>query len=243
MSALYFKEIRSFLSSLMGYVIILVFLVTISLFLWVFPNDFNIFDYGYANLDGLFVIAPFVFIFLVPAITMRSFADEKKSGTIELLFNRPLTDMQLILAKFLASFTLVVIALLPTLLYYISVYLLSFPQGNIDSGSIWGSYIGLLFLGAAFTSIGIFTSSISDNQVTSFVIAGLLSAFLYLGFELIYSFELFGPVDLLIRSLGISAHYSSLSRGVIDTRDVVYFLSAIALFLFLTKFSLARRKW
>jgi ABC-2 type transport system permease protein len=227
----------------MGYVIILVFLVTISLFLWVFPNDFNIFDYGYANLDGLFVIAPFVFIFLVPAITMRSFADEKKSGTIELLFTRPLTDMQLILAKFLASFTLVVIALLPTLLYYISVYLLSFPQGNIDSGSIWGSYIGLLFLGAAFTSIGIFTSSISDNQVTSFVIAGLLSAFLYLGFELIYSFELFGPVDLLIRSLGISAHYSSLSRGVIDTRDVVYFLSAIALFLFLTKFSLARRKW
>jgi ABC-2 type transport system permease protein len=243
MSALYFKEIRSFLSSLMGYVIILVFLVTISLFLWVFPNDFNIFDYGYANLDGLFVIAPFVFIFLVPAITMRSFADEKKSGTIELLFTRPLTDMQLILAKFLASFTLVVIALLPTLLYYISVYLLSFPQGNIDSGSIWGSYIGLLFLGAAFTSIGIFTSSISDNQVTSFVIAGLLSAFLYLGFELIYSFELFGPVDLLIRSLGISAHYSSLSRGVIDTRDVVYFLSAIALFLFLTKFSLTRRKW
>ncbi|PIY34338.1 MAG: gliding motility-associated ABC transporter permease subunit GldF [Bacteroidetes bacterium CG_4_10_14_3_um_filter_42_6] len=243
MSALYFKEIRSFLSSLMGYVIILVFLVTISLFLWVFPNDFNIFDYGYANLDGLFVIAPFVFIFLVPAITMRSFADEKKSGTIELLFTRPLTDMQLILAKFLASFTLVVIALLPTLLYYISVYLLSFPQGNIDSGSIWGSYIGLLFLGAAFTSIGIFTSSISDNQVTSFVIAGLLSAFLYLGFELIYSFELFGPVDLLIRSLGISAHYSSLSRGVIDTRDVVYFLSTIALFLFLTKFSLARRKW
>ncbi|MBU3927145.1 MAG: gliding motility-associated ABC transporter permease subunit GldF [Bacteroidetes bacterium] len=243
MSALYFKEIRSFLSSLMGYVIILVFLVTISLFLWVFPNDFNIFDYGYANLDGLFVIAPFVFIFLVPAITMRSFADEKKSGTIELLFTRPLTDMQLILTKFLASFTLVVIALLPTLLYYISVYLISFPQGNIDSGSIWGSYIGLLFLGAAFTSIGIFTSSISDNQVTSFVIAGLLSAFLYLGFELIYSFDLFGPVDLLIRSLGISAHYSSLSRGVIDTRDVVYFLSTIALFLFLTKFSLARRKW
>jgi ABC-2 type transport system permease protein len=243
MSALYFKEIRSFLSSLMGYVIILVFLVSVSLFLWVFPNDFNIFDYGYANLDGLFVIAPFVFLFLVPAITMRSFAEEKKSGTIELLYTRPLTDMQIILSKFLASFTLVVIALLPTLLYFLTVYLLSFPQGNVDSGSIWGSYIGLLFLGAAFTSIGIFTSSISDNQVISFVIAGLLSAFLYLGFEMIYSFSLFGPIDLFIRSLGISAHYSSLSRGVIDTRDVVYFLSTIALFLFLTKFSLARRKW
>ncbi|MDP2721909.1 MAG: gliding motility-associated ABC transporter permease subunit GldF [Bacteroidales bacterium] len=243
MSALYFKEIRSFLSSLMGYVIILVFLVSVSLFLWVFPNDFNIFDYGYANLDGLFVIAPFVFLFLVPAITMRSFAEEKKSGTIELLYTRPLTDMQIILSKFLASFTLVVIALLPTLLYFLTVYLLSFPLGNVDSGSIWGSYIGLLFLGAAFTSIGIFTSSISDNQVISFVIAGLLSAFLYLGFEMIYSFSLFGPIDLFIRSLGISAHYSSLSRGVIDTRDVVYFLSTIALFLFLTKFSLARRKW
>lgn len=243
MSALYFKEIRSFLSSLMGYVIILVFLVSVSLFLWIFPNDFNVFDYGYANLDGLFVIAPFVFLFLVPAITMRSFAEEKKSGTIELLYTRPLTDMQIILSKFLASFTLVVIALLPTLLYFLTVYLLSYPQGNIDSGSIWGSYIGLLFLGAAFTSIGIFTSSISDNQVISFVIAGLLSAFLYLGFEMIYSFALFGPIDLFIRSLGISAHYSSLSRGVIDTRDVVYFLSTIALFLFLTRFSLARRKW
>ncbi|MFA5419106.1 MAG: gliding motility-associated ABC transporter permease subunit GldF [Bacteroidales bacterium] len=243
MSALYFKEIRSFLSSLMGYVIILVFLVSVSLFLWVFPNDFNIFDYGYANLDGLFVIAPFVFLFLVPAITMRSFAEEKKSGTIELLYTRPLTDMQIILSKFLSSFTLVVIALLPTLLYFLTVYLLSFPEGNVDSGSIWGSYIGLLFLGAAFTAIGIFTSSVSDNQVISFVIAGLLSAFLYLGFEMIYSFALFGPIDLFIRSLGISAHYSSLSRGVIDTRDVVYFLSTIALFLFLTKFSLARRSW
>lgn len=243
MSALYFKEIRSFLSSLMGYMIILVFLITVSLFLWVFPTDFNIFDYGYANLDGLFVIAPFVFLFLVPALTMRSFADEKKSGTIELLYTRPLTDIQIILSKFFASFTLVVIALLPTLFYYLTIYLLSYPQGNLDSGSIWGSYIGLLFLGATFTSVGIFTSSISENQVTSFVLAVILSAFLYLGFELIYSFDLFGSIDLFIRSLGISTHYSSISRGVVDTRDVVYFISTIALFLFLTKFSLSRRKW
>lgn len=243
MSALYLKEIRSFLSSLMGYMIILVFLVTTSLFLWVFPTDFNIFDYGYANLDGLFIIAPFVFLFLVPALTMRSFADEKKSGTIELLYTRPLTDLQIILAKFLASFTLVFIALLPTLIYYITVYWLGLPQGNLDSGSIWGSYIGLLFLGAAFASVGVFTSSVSENQVTSFVLAVIVSAFLYLGFEMIYSFDLFGNIDLLIRSLGISAHYGSISRGVVDTRDVVYFLSVITLFIFLTKFSLARRKW
>lgn len=243
MSALYLKEIRSFLSSLMGYVIILVFLGTIGLFLWVFPTDFNIFDYGYANLDGLFILAPFVFLFLVPALTMRSFSDEKKSGTIELLYTRPLTDMQIILAKFLASFTLVILALIPTLVYYLTVYLLGLPQGNLDSGSIWGSYIGLLFLGGAFTSVGIFTSSISENQVTSFVLAVILSAFLYMGFDMIYNFSLFGSVDLLIRSLGINAHYGSISRGVIDTRDVVYFLSLIALFIFLTKFSLARRKW
>lgn len=243
MSALYLKEIRSFLSSLMGYMIILVFLVTTSLFLWVFPTDFNIFDYGYANLDGLFIIAPFVFLFLVPALTMRSFADEKKSGTIELLYTRPLTDLQIILSKFLVSFTLVVIALLPTLIYYLTVYWLGLPQGNLDSGSIWGSYIGLLFLGAAFASVGVFTSSVSENQVTSFVLAVIVSAFLYLGFEMIYSFDLFGNIDLLIRSLGISAHYGSISRGVVDTRDVVYFLSVITLFIFLTKFSLARRKW
>jgi len=243
MTALYFKEIRSFLSSLMGYVIILVFLIAISLFLWVFPTEFNIFDYGYANLDGLFVIAPFVFLFLVPSLTMRSFAEEKKSGTIELLYTRPLTDMEIILAKFMASFTLIIIALIPTLIYYLTVYWLGFPPGNIDSGSIWGSYIGLLFLGGAFTAIGIFTSSVSDNQVTSFVIAVIVSAFIYLGFELIYSLDLFGSTDLFIRSLGISAHYSSISRGVIDTRDVVYFLSLIVLFLYLTKFSLSRRKW
>ncbi len=243
MSALYLKEIRSFLSSLMGYVIILVFLVAIGLFLWVFPTDFNLLDFGYANLDGLFVIAPYIFLFLVPALTMRSFAEEKKSGTIELLYTRPLTDMEIILAKYLASFTLILIALVPTLVYYFTVYMLGLPAGNLDSGSIWGSYLGLLFLGGAFASIGIFTSSITDNQVTSFVIAVILSAFIYMGFELIYSLDLFGPIDLFIRSLGISSHYSSISRGVIDTRDIVYFVSLIALFLFFTKFSLSRRKW
>jgi len=243
MSALYFKELRSFLSSLIGYIVISVFLIINGLFLWVLPNEFNIMDYGYANLDGLFILAPFVFLFLIPAISMRSFADEKKSGTDELLFTRPLSEMQIILAKYFASVSLVFLALIPTLIYYISVFQLGFPKGNIDSGSFWGSYIGLLFLAAAFTSIGIFASSLTSNQVVSFVIAIVLSAFVYMGFEFIYSLELFGSFDLLIKSLGISDHYGSISRGVIDTRDLIYFLSVIFLFLFLTKFSLSRMKW
>ncbi len=243
MFALYLKEIRSFLNAVAGYVVILVFLVSTGLFLWFFPTDFNILDYGYANLDGLFIVAPMVFLFLVPAVTMRSFSEEKKSGTIELLLTRPLTDMQIITAKFLAAVTLVVISLLPTLVYYFSVYQLGFPPGNLDSGSIWGSYIGLVFLGAVFASVGVFASSLTDNQVISFMLAIIISAFLYLGFDFIHSLDLFGNIDLFIRSLGIGAHYSSISRGVVDTRDVVYFVSVIILFLYLTKFSLSRRSW
>lgn len=243
MYSLFLKEIRSFLSSLLGYVVIVVFLTIIGLFLWVLPNSFNILDFGYANVDGLFIIAPFVFLFLVPAVTMRSFADERKSGTIELLLTRPLSDLQIVLAKFFASFSLVVFSLIPTLFYYFSVYQLGFPSGNLDSGSFFGSFLGLVFLGATFVSVGIFTSSITDNQVISFIVAVFISGFLYLGFEFIYSLEWFGDLDLFINSLGISAHYSSISRGVIDTRDLVYFFSVITLFLFLTKFSLARRKW
>ena len=243
MFSLFLKEIRSFLTSLLGYVVILIFLAVLGLFLWVFPTDFNVLDYGYANVDGLFIIAPFVFLFLIPAVTMRSFADEKKSGTIELLLTRPLTDMQIILAKYFAALVLIVLALLPALVYYFSVWQLGFPIGNIDSGGFWGSFIGLLLLGAAFVAIGIFSSSISENQVVSFLVAIILSAFLYLGFELLYSLELFGPVDLFIKSLGISAHYSSVSRGVIDSRDVIYFFSVIILFLYLTNFVLAKRKW
>jgi len=243
MWVLYFKEIRSFLSSLTGYIVIGVFLVITGLFLWVLPSDSNIIDYGYANLDGLFVIGPFVFLFLVPALTMHSFADERKSGTIELLFTRPLTDFQIIIAKYLASVTLVLLSLLPTLIYYATVYYFAMPPGNIDSGGFWGSFIGLFLLGAVFVSIGIFASAITNNQVVSFVTAVLLSFFMYLGFQFIFSMSLFGNFDLFIKNLGISAHYSSISRGVIDTRDLIYFFSVIGFFLFLTKFSLSRRKW
>jgi ABC-2 type transport system permease protein len=243
MQALFLKEIRSFLSSVTGFLVMGVFLIVTGLFLWVFHTDFNIPDYGYANLDGLFIISPFVFLFLIPAITMRTFSDEKKTGTIELLLTRPLSDTKIILAKYLAALALVVITLLPTLIYYFSVYQLGFPKGNIDSGGFWGSFIGLLFLGAVFVSIGIFASAITDNQIVSFITAVFLSAFMYLGFEFIYSFSLFGKFDLFIKSLGINDHYGSISRGVIDTRDITYFLSVITIFLSLTWFAIGRRKW
>lgn len=237
------KEVSGFLNSILGYVVISVFLLVNGLFLWVFPGDSNILDFGYANLDGLFLIGPFVFLFLIPAITMRFFAEEKKSGTIELLMTRPLTDFQIILAKYLAGLFLVVISLLPTLIYFFSVYQLGFPKGNLDTGGMWGSYIGLLFLGATFVAIGLFASSITDNQIISFILAVVLSGFAYVGFELIYQLDLFGNFDLFVKSLGISSHYSAISRGVVDTRDVLYFLSIIAIFLLLTRFSLESRKW
>ena len=243
MLTLFKKEVTGFLNSLIGYIVIAVFLLVNGLFLWVFPLESNIIDYGYANLDGLFLIGPFVFLFLIPAITMRFFADEKKSGTIELLMTKPLTDLQVILAKYLAGVVLVVLSVLPTLIYFFSVYQLGSPKGNIDTGGMWGSYIGLLFLGASFVAIGLFSSSITDNPIISFIVAVALSGFIYLGFDFIYSLDFFGNFDLFIKTLGINNHYSAMSKGVIDTRDALYFLSLISLFLLFTKMSLESRKW
>jgi ABC-2 type transport system permease protein len=243
MYALFRKEISSFLSSITGYLVIAVFLLINGMFLWVFPTEFNILDFGYASLDGLFILAPFVFMFLVPAVTMRSFADEKKSGTIEMLLTKPLTDIQIILAKYAASVALVLFSILPSLVYYFSVYQLGLPPGNLDSGGIWGAYIGLFFLGASFVAIGIFSSSITDNQILAFILAVVLSGFVYTGFEFIYSLSWFGNADLFIKQLGIAAHYSSISRGVVDTRDLIYFISVIVLFLSFTHLSLSSRKW
>ena len=243
MYALFKKEISNFLSSLIGIMVIVVFLLITGLFLWVFQSDFNLLTYGYANLDGLFILAPWVFLFLVPAVTMRSFAEENRTGTIEMLSTKPLSDWQIIWAKFLASVVLVLLALIPTAVYYFSVYRLGFPMGNLDTGGILGSYIGLFLLSASFVSIGIFCSSITNNQILAFILSVFLCGFMYIGFELIYSLSLFGPIDLFIQRLGMAAHYSSISRGVVDTRDVLYFLSVMAVFLCMTKLVLASRKW
>ncbi len=243
MFTLFKKEVNGFLNSLIGYIVIIVFLLIMGLFLWVFPMQFNLLDFGYANLDGLFILSPFVFLFLIPAITMRSFADEKKSGTLELLMTQPLSDFQVILAKFLAGVVLVIFSLLPTFVYFISIYKLGLPPGNLDMGGIWGSYLGLLFLAMSFVAIGVFASSLTDNQIVSFILSVFLCFFFYLGFELVDSFILSGNIGLMVESLGINAHYNAMSRGVIDTRDLIYFLSLTGFFLLLTKLSLESRKW
>ncbi len=241
MGALYKKEILGFLSTLTGWVVIGIFLTVTGLFLWVFPSGLNILDGGYASLSGLFGLAPFVFLFLVPAVTMNSVAEEKRSGTLELLLVRPLSDTKIIMAKYLAAFTLVVLSLLPTLIYYFSVWHLGFPVGDIDSGGFWGSFIGLLFLGSAFTAMGVFASSLSSNPIVSFLVAVIISAFVYMGFDFIASF--FSGAELFVGALGIRAHYASMSRGVIDSRDVIYFLSLNFFILYLSVSLLGRRKW
>ena len=243
MFTLFKKELASFFTSLIGYLTIIVFLVLTGLMLWVFKSDFNILDYGFASMEGLFVIGPFLYLFLIPAITMRMFAEEKKNGTMELLLTKPLSEMKLIWAKFLAGVVLVFISLLPTVVCYFSVFVLGDPVGNIDTGSVVGSYIGLLLLGAAFVAIGLFASSITNNQIVAFIIAALMSAFMHLGFEAIYHMGFLGNADLLVRSLGMSYHYDSISRGVVDSRDVIYFASVIAVFMMATRIVLQSRKW
>jgi len=237
------KEIRGFFSSLTGYIVIVLFLAITSLFLWIFPGEMNIMDAGYATLEPLFFIAPWVFLFLVPSITMRMFAEERKAGTLDLLLTRPLTEMQVILAKYLASVLLVLLSLIPTLVFYISVYLLGNPQGNLDTGGTWGSYIGLFFLAAIYAAIGLFASSFTENQIISFLISVVLCFLLYAGFDLLSALPAFHKMESLIIYLGISDHYKSLSRGVIDTTDIIYYLGIIGLFLFFTRTVLESRKW
>lgn len=243
MFSLYIKEIKSYLSSVIGYIFIAVFLIVSALFLWVFPNINNILYAGLADLQGLFNLSRFLFVLLVPAITMRSFAEEKRSGTMELLLTKPISDNQLIAAKFLSCLTLLIIALLPTLVYIISVYNLGNPPGNIDMGSTWGSYLGLVLLGSSFIAIGLFVSSITNNQIIAFILAAPICFILNFGFEFIYSFDALGNFGYFVKTIGIDHHYTSISKGVIDSRDIIYFLSFIFIFMFGTRVSLISRKW
>lgn len=237
------KEINAFFSSLIGYIVVGTFLVLLGLVMWVFP-EYSVLDGNFATLDTLFTTAPMIFMFLIPAVTMRAFAEEKQSGTIELLVTRPISDWQIVNGKFLACLALVTFALLPTALYYFSVYRLGAPAGNLDSGGIFGSYIGLLFLAGAFVAIGLFASSLTNNQIVAFMLAAFLCFFSYLAFSSLSSLPVFyGKTDDLVQSFGIEYHYASVSRGILDTRDVVYFLSLIAVFLAATVVSLGRRRW
>ncbi len=211
--------------------------------MWVFPGGYNVLDSGYAAMDSLFILTPWLYLFLIPAITMRLFAEEKKSGTIELLLTRPLTEWQIVFAKYFAAFLLIVFSLLPTLLFYMCIYVLSAPAGNVDSGAVAGSYIGLLLLGSGFAAIGVFASSLTDNQVVSFITALVFCFVCFTGFETLSNVTGNAAVSRFIYSLGISSHYASMSRGVIDSRDVIYFLSLITVFLLLTKLKTESRKW
>jgi ABC-2 type transport system permease protein len=243
MFTLFLKEIKEFFSSITGYLVVVVFLLVNSMFMWIFRGSFNVFDIGVANIDTLFVISPWVFLFLVPAITMNMFAGELKSGTMELLLTRPLTEFQVVFAKYMAAVVLVLIALIPTLFYLFSINSLADPVGNVDFGAIFGSYIGLFFLAAVYSAIGILASSFSKNAIISFLLSVLLCYVFFLGFENLAYLGFSGKVSDFIISFGINDHYRSMSRGVIDSRDMVYFLSVISVFIFLTKLRLESRKW
>ncbi len=227
------KEINTFFSSPIGYLVIALFLLLNGLFLWVFKGDFNILDYGFADLSSFFLIAPWILLFLIPAVTMRSFSDEKKQGTMELLITKPLSNLEIVLGKYFGAFLLIIIALLPTLLYVYTVYQLGNPIGNLDAGSTIGSYFGLLFLVAAYTAIGVFASTLSENQIVAFLIAVSLCFLFYIGFDGIADFA----SSSFFEQLGMSFHFKSMSRGVLDTRDIIYFLSITVFFIALTKFN------
>ncbi|MDT0607811.1 gliding motility-associated ABC transporter permease subunit GldF [Croceitalea rosinachiae] len=234
MIAIFKKEIQSFFTSSIGYLIIGLFLLLNGLFLWVFKGNFNIFDYGFADLSNFFLLAPWVFLFLIPAITMKSFSEEHKLGTLELLLIKPVSILQLVSGKFWGSFALCLIAVIPTTIYVFSISSLGIVEGNYDFGVVIGSYFGLLFLIAAYTSIGLFSSSISDNQILSFIIAIVLCFFLFFGFEALATLITDGHKLQVIKSFGAKAHFEVIAQGIIDTRDIIYFLVLTFFFIYLT---------
>lgn len=243
MRSIYIKEINSFFSSIVGYVAILVFLVACGLFLWIIP-DYSILDYGFATLDKFFDIAPWLLLLLIPAVTMRSFADEFRGGTIEWLSTKPLTDNNIIMGKYFAVLTLVAFALLPTLIYVYTISNLSMNANDIDTGGIIGSYFGLMFLAATFSAVGMFCSSLTSNQIAGFLTALFGCYILYSGFQALGRLPAFANgVDYYMAMIGMEFHYNSISRGVVDSRDVIYFLSVIILFISLTRLSLNSRTW
>lgn len=239
MISIFNKEINHFFSSLIAYIVIIVFLVVTGLFMWVIP-DTSVLKYNFATLEQLFSMAPLLFLFLIPAVTMSSFADEKQQGTLELLSTKPITSTSIVLGKYLANHLLALLALIPTLIYYYSVYQLGSPIGNLDSGGILGSYIGLFFLAGVYVSIGIFASSLTSNQIVAFVIGAFLCFVVHYGFSFIADSIFDGQIANFISKFGIEYHYQSISRGVLDSRDIIYFISLIIGFNALTIFNISK---
>jgi len=234
------KEITSFFSSPVAYIIMAVFLTAVGLMLWVFP-DTSILDYGYADMGVFFNVTPYVMLFLIPAVTMRSIAEEVRTGTIEWLLTKPVSRWQLILGKYLANWLLILLLLLPTLVYYYTVYELGNPPGNLDSASVFGSYVGLLLLAGVFVAIGLLASSLNDNQVVAFVLGVFLCFLLYVGISSVAGLEFWGALSYPLSWIALDEQYRALGRGLIDSRNVVYLLSLILLFLLLTEWRLTAR--
>lgn len=228
------KELYTFFSTPIGYLVIALFLLFNGLFLFVFKTDFNILNAGFSDLNAFFYLTPWIFIFLIPAITMRSFSDEIQTGTIEILKTKPISNWKIVIGKHIGSFLLILIALVPSLIYYFTIYKLGNPVGNIEFSTTFGSYIGLLFLATSFISIGLFSSTFSNNQIVSFLIAVCISFVLY------YVFELIADNNITIQNMGMHQHFQNISKGIIDTRDVIYFVSISMFFLILTKIRVER---
>jgi ABC-2 type transport system permease protein len=240
MKSILLREIKSFFGSPIGYLVIAIFLLLNGLFLWVFEGEYNILNSGFADLSPFFTISPWILIFLIPAVTMRSFSDEKKQGTIELLMTKPISVWEIVSGKFFGAFLLIVLAIIPTFIYVYVIYGLGMPEGNIDMGSTMGSYFGLLFLIAGYTAVGIFTSTLSENQIVAFIVSVFLCFLLYFGFQGVAS--QFKEFEDVIAFFGMDYHFKSMSRGVIDTRDVTYFVSIAVTFLSLTVYKLKSLK-
>ena len=238
---IYRKEINSFLSSLIAYIVISVFLVAMGLLVWVFPET-NVMDYGYADMGTFFTMAPFVLMFLIPAITMKMLAEETKTGTIEILVVKPVTKLQVILGKYFAALTLVVVAIVPTLVYYYSLYQLATPLGNVDTAGITGSYIGLLLLASVFSALGILASAMTNNQVVAFIIATFLSFILFTGLNSLAGINVWSSISLPLSKMSLEYHYHAMSKGLLDSRDIIYLISVSALFLFFSKLILEYKK-
>ena len=234
MFAIFKREVRSFFTSPIGYLIVGSFLLLNGLFLWVFKGEYNIFDYGFADLGNFFLLAPWIFIFLVPAITMKSFSEERKMGTLELLLIKPVSVWKLVLGKFWGAVLLCVIAVVPTIVYVFAISKLGMTEGNYDLGIVLGSYFGLLFLISSYTAIGVFASTLSDNQIIAFLVGILICFLIFNGFDATASLFSNGETQEVLKGFGAKAHFDSIARGVIDTRDLVYFVSLTLVFLYLT---------
>ena len=242
MTAIFKKELWSYFGNWSAWLIIGAFCLIGTLFLFFFENDSNIFDIGTASLQSYFVLVPWLLMFIIPAISMKTLAEEQQSGTLNWLFSQPVTISEIILGKFLAVWFVGVLCLLPSLTYLYTVYTLGVPAGNIDLGATFGSYFGLIILTAAFSAVGILASSLSQNQIMAYLLGVFMCFIFYFGIEQLASYKLLSGADYILSNIGFYQHFLAFTRGLIDTRDIFYFLLVTVLCLFLAKIFVEKKK-